>query len=284
MMSMTRRQSHDAGVRAVPHGAEARWSPIMLVGALSGLVDPLIGLYAEITSIFWNPKLPSRADTPRRRSRGLTLVLGGIEGPSPYNRAMACAVLESGYRGAVRRIDWNGGLPLIRSLINLMSKRHQKRWAAEVARQIIEQKRAHPDAPVCLLSQSGGTFIVVKALELLPEDVKACTAVLLAPSISPAYDISIAASKCSDGLVSVGGPGDYMFLGIGTSLLGSSDRVFGPAAGWVGWHHHGRPDFIELRWHPSWLAHGYLGNHTTTSSVKFLSRVIAPRFQTRRAP
>ena len=269
---------------APPLAAARPAFPLMLIGILSGLVDPLIGVYAEIVSIFFNPKVPLGADTPRRRSRGLTFILGGIEGPSPYNRAMACAVLESGYRGAVRRIDWNAGIPLIRSLINLMSRRHQKRFAEEVARQIIEHQRKHPHAPVCLIAQSGGALVVVRALELLPPDTKVHTAVLLAPSISPAYDISVAASKCTHGLVSVGGPGDYMFLGVGTTLFGSSDRIFGPSAGWVGWHHHGRPDFQELRWHPAWLRFGYLGNHTTTSSRAFLANVIAPRFPTARPP
>lgn len=265
---------------AQPVEASRRATPLMLVGMLSGLVDPLIGVYAEIVSIVWNPKIPRKADTLRRRSRGLTLILGGIEGPSPYNRAMACAVLESGYRGAVRRIDWNTGIPLIRSLVNLMSRRHQNRQATEVARQIVEHKREFPHAPVCLMAQSGGGLIVVRALEMLPPDIKVHTAVLLAASISPSYDISVAASKCTHGLISVGGPGDYMFLGVGTTLLGSSDRVFGPSAGWVGWHHHGRQDFVELRWHPSWLRYGYLGNHTTSSSRAFLSHVIAPRFAT----
>lgn len=269
---------------ATPIAAARPVIPLMLIGILSGLIDPLTGVYAEIVSIFFNPKVPRGADTPRRRSRGLTLILGGIEGPSPYNRAMACAVLESGYRGAVRRIDWNAGPPLVRSLINLMSRRHQMRFAKEVARQITEHQREHPHAPVCLMAQSGGSLIVVRALELLPPESRVHTAVLLAPSISPAYDISVAASKCTHGLVSVGGPGDYMFLGAGTTFFGTSDRVFGPSAGWVGWHHHGRPDFIELRWHPTWLRYGYLGNHTTTSSRAFLTNVIAPRFHTVRPP
>lgn len=255
--------------------------PLLLFPVLSGLLDPLYGVLAKITSIFWMPKPPARADTPRRRCRGLTLVLGGIEGPSQYNYEMVCAVLRSRYRGSVVRVDWNAGIPFVRSLVNLMHRRHKRHQALRLAQLIVEHHCSYPDSPVCLIAQSGGCYIVVQALEMLPEDVSVHTAVLLAPSISPGYDISVASGRCSNGLVSVGGPGDFFFLGLGTLLFGTSDRVFSPSAGWIGWHHH-PPGFIESRWHPSWIRLGYLGNHTTSSSPRFIATVLAPSFATRR--
>lgn len=248
------------------------WSAFAI---LSGLVDPLLGVFVKIASIFWWPRLPAMADTPRRRKRGLLLVLGGIEGPSPYNHAMACGVLCSRYRGAVVRFGWNRGIPFVRSLVNLMSRRHHTRQTARLVERIVWYKSRYPEAPVSLLAQSGGCWIVLKALEQLPADMRVHSAVLIAPSTSPDYDISLATSKCAAGMTSIGGPGDFFFLGLGTTLFGTSNRVHSPSAGWIGWHHH-PPGFREVRWHPDWVRYGYFSNHTSSSSRNFVERLIVP--------
>ena len=246
------------------------------IAILSGIIDPLWGVFIKIVGILWRPPLPKLADTPRRRRRGLTLILGGIEGKSKYNLDMVRGILRSGYRGSVVRFDWNHGVPFWRSLVNLMSRRHHEQQSAAVAEVIRDYKREHPDAPVCMVAQSGGCWIVVRVLERLPKGIRVATAVLLAPAISPGYDIQAAAARCDCELISIGSLGDFFFLGLGTMLLGTSDRVFTPSAGLVGWHH--RPTgFVELRWHPSWCRVGYFGNHTTTSSPTFVAAVVGPR-------
>lgn len=249
-----------------------RWTAFAI---LSGLIDPLLGVFVKVASIFWWPRLPAKANTSRRRKRGLLLVLGGIEGPSPYNHAMACGVLRSGYRGAVTRFGWNRGVPFLRSLVNLTNRRHHERQTARLVTRIVNYKNQHPDAPVSLLAQSGGCWIVIKALEQLPPELGIQCAVLVAPSMSPDYDIALAASKCTNGLISIGGPGDFFFLGLGTTLFGTSDRVRTPSAGWIGWHHH-PSGFREVRWHPDWIQLGYFGNHTSSSSQAFISQIVAP--------
>lgn len=248
-----------------------------LFAVLAGCLDPIIGLYAHIAGIFVRSRVPPRANTPMRRRRGLTLVVGGIEGPSAANRSMAMGVLRSGYRGAVARFHWNRGPPLLRMAINLMSRRHHEFRSDELVQQIVDHLREHPTAPVNLLAQSGGCWIVVRALEKLPPGITVQSAVLLAPAISPGYDIQRAAERCDRALVSIGAPGDILLLGLGTTLFGTSDRVHTPAAGWVGWHHH--PErFRELRWHPRWIRHGFLGNHVTSGAARFVARVVARYF------
>ena len=206
------------------------WLPI-----LAGLADPFTGVFTFLLRLFWPLRLSPRADSPRRRRRGMTLVLGGIEGPSSYSLAMAAGLLHSRYRGSVIRVPWNRGIPLLLAFRNLMNRRHHEAQSDALAAKIVRQKMRFPDAPVCLLAQSGGCWIVVRALEKLPPGCEVHSAVLLGPSISPGYDLTVAASKCSANLISVGGPGDFFFLGIGTLLLGTSDRVNTPSAGWVGW-------------------------------------------------
>jgi hypothetical protein len=249
-----------------------------IIPLLACLADPILGVLGKVLTIFWRPGLPGRADSRRRRKRGLALVLGGIEGPSIYNYWLGMGLLRGGYRGAVVRFHWNAGLFGVRSVVNLMSRRHLERQSDLLARTISEHVRARPESPVCLLAQSGGCYVVLRALERLPADLSAHCVLMLAPSISPGYDLSRAASKCRASLISIGGPGDAIFLGLGTLLLGTSDRVFSPSAGFAGWHSH-PTRFVESRWHPSWLRHGYCGNHISTSSPRFIAKVIAPMFR-----
>lgn len=251
------------------------WNLVAFGGAL---FDLLFGLWGHVQGLVRRPRVPEGADTASRRRRGLTLILGGIEGPSQYSVAMVRGVLASGYGGAVVRVDWNRGLLLVRLLRNLMSRRHHERQSDRLVEKIVRHRAACPESPVCLLAQSGGCWIVVRALEKLPAGVTVRAAVLLCPAISTRHDLSEAALRCDGALVSVRGPCDLFLLGIGTTLFGTSDRVHGPAAGWIGWRVH--PErLVDLRWHPRWLRYGYWGSHVTTSAVGFIAHVIAPYFK-----
>lgn len=245
------------------------------IALFGGLIDPLMGVFTTMLRLFRPVRFPGRATSVRRERRGLTLVLGGIEGPSQYGAAMVRGVLCSGYRGAVEFFPWNRGIPILCSLRNLTDRKHHDRQARLLVDRILAHYEMFPDAPVNLLAQSGGCWITVRALEMLPPDAGVHAVVLLAPSISPGYDIAVASSRCAGGLVSIGGPGDFFFLGLGTMVFGTSDRVHTPSAGLVGWHHH-PPGFVEARWHPDWVRFGYIGNHTTTSANRFVRFVVVP--------
>jgi hypothetical protein len=243
----------------------------------AGLVDPFNGVFSTLLGIFRRSTLPADADTPQRRRHGLVIVLGGIEGPSRYNRTMARSILDAGFRGAVIRCDWNKGVPIVRSFVNLMHRGHQERQSNGVVAIVEDHASAHPGSPVFILAQSGGCWIAVRTLEKLhsPGIVDAC--VFLAPSISPGSDLRAALANCRHGIVAVGGAGDMIFLGLGTLVFGTSDRVHAPAAGWVGWRRP-PPPLFEVRWRPEWIRLGYWGNHTTTSAPDFLREKIAPVF------
>jgi hypothetical protein len=246
-----------------------------IIPVLAGVIDPVVGVISQVIQLFWHPGLPPRADSEARRRRGVTFILGGIEGPSRYNYGIGIGLLEARYRGAIVRFDWNKGIPFVSPFRNLMSRRHHETMSDSLVRAITEQARTHPDAPIHVIAQSGGCLVTVRALERLPKGMAIHTAVLIAPSISPAYDLALAAGRCTGRLIAVGSPGDFMFLGLGTTVFGTSDRVHAPSAGWVGWHYHS-PPFVEARWHPSWLRLGNLGNHTSSAARRFISGIVAP--------
>jgi len=241
---------------------------------VAALLDPILGALANAPNLISGVRSDPRWDTPRRRERGLIIVLGGIEGPSAYQRYLASGLVLGRWRGAVQVHPWGGGIYPIRYFRNLMSPAHHERSADAVAAMIRAYRRDYPDAPVGLLALSGGCWVAVRTLERLGAEEPLQTTVLLAAAISPGYDLSAAASRCRRGLYTVRGPGDAVLLGLGTSLLGTSDRRWGPAGGWVGWRP-ARPGVIDRCWHPQFIRKGYLGNHTSVASRRFIAAEVA---------
>ncbi len=245
------------------------------------MIDLPYGLFIRLLSPFRCAQIPANADTPRRQRRGLTIVLGGIEGPSYFNARMVRGVLAAGYRGAVRRLDWNDGILFVRSAVNLMSRRHHEREARKVVEIAVAHQAANPCSPISIIAQSGGCWIAVRAVELMPESIRVSTVVLHAPAISPGYDLTRAAERCMHALISVEGCGDYVIVGLGTLLFGTSDRRHQPSGGLVGFESR-HEKLVAMRWRPSWLRHWHWGNHTTSASFAFVRDIIGPILLSRR--
>lgn len=250
-----------------------------LIPLFMGMLDLPYGISIRVLRFFGATRLPKLADTPRRRRRGLTIVLGGIEGPSIFNTQIVRGLLASGYRGAVVRYDWNAGLPIIRSFVNLVSTRHQERGARAVVDIVTAYRSAQPTAPISIIAQSGGCWVAIRAMELLPPNMNISTVVFHAAAVSAEYDVSAAAKRCQRKVISIEACGDYVLLGLGTLLFGTADRRHRLGAGFVGFRQ--RPtNFEAMRWRPSWLRHGHLGNHTTSAAFAFMRDVIGPRLRT----
>ena len=250
---------------------------LAVYSALAGLLDPLQGVLAGIPGWAMGVGRTDGWDTPQRRSRGLAIILGGIEGPSIHQRRMATGLLRGGWPGAVVVHPWNDGVPLWRCFTNLMSTAHQDRQADDLAALIRRHQRMHAGTRVCLLAQSGGCLVAVRALERLGESEQIHAAVLLAAAMSRGYDLSRAAANCAAGLFSIRGPADWFLLGLGTLLLGTSDRRFEAAAGWRGFRTI-PAGFREITWRREWVRLGYLGNHISSGSPAFVAAVVAPLF------
>ena len=209
-----------------------------------------------------------------RRKRGLLVVLGGVEGPSVIPCALAAGLTRAGWKGGVFARHWNRGAPLARVVGNLMSRGRHERESARLAALLQRQHAQHPGAPLALVAVSAGCWIALRAVEKLDGAVRVASLALLAPAISPAYDLSRAAERCGR-IYSVRSPVDWFYLGLGTTLFGSADRVHGPSAGLRGWRH--RPDNLrEMCWRPAWARLGYLGNHTTVCAPGFIRRIVGP--------
>ena len=90
--------------------------------------------------------------------------------------------------------------PWIRALVlrTLSDVAHRDRQARRVAESIRAFQAGHPGDPVFLVAKSGGAGIAVKALEQLDED-SVERAILLAPALSPRYDLTAALRAVAPG-------------------------------------------------------------------------------------
>ena len=154
---------------------------------------------------------------------------------------------------------------------------------ADVIRQF---QAGHPGDPVFLVAKSGGAGIAVKALEQLDEG-RVERAILLAPALSPRYDLTAALRAVRREIVVFWSPLDVMILGAGTRLFGTIDRVKTVGAGLVGFRRartrrtrRGAPRPVRQA-PPGALAAsngrpGYLGGHFGPDHPRFLRKYVVP--------
>ncbi len=220
--------------------------------------------------------------TDERLDRGLVLVFTGIEGRSLLNMGICHGVAAGEVDCAIELVDWTIGLPFT-SLLNLRNKSRNQRVAAKVARRVGKYRTDHPGRPVILVGQSGGSAMAVWVAERLPPGHQVDGIVLLAAALSQSYPLDDALLNSRRGIVSFHSNRDFLFLGAGTSLIGTMDGKHGSAAGRVGFDvptERPRSGLYKLKlfqvpWNEQVYPSG-IGGHLTSGSRAFVARHVAP--------
>jgi pimeloyl-ACP methyl ester carboxylesterase len=239
-------------------------------------------IYTKFISILFRiwygefPVLPEGSET------GLVLVADGCGGVELCEMAMRQVMGEQGGRCRVKPVRWGHGFG--RWFADLTDVANHEAQSRVIVAEVLGWLERNPSKPVFLVGKSGGTWIVVKAMEDLP--VRSVEAVvLLAAAISPGYDLSKALRAVNRELVSFWSPLDVIVLGIGTWLFKTTDRVRSFSAGLVGFR---RPETLDdeglglyerlkqIRWRPIMARTGYFGGHVGPDSPAFLRKYVVP--------
>jgi pimeloyl-ACP methyl ester carboxylesterase len=223
--------------------------------------------------------------TPQRLQRGLALVLPGIEGQSLLNYDIARGLADGGVPFAIEVFDWTTGVILLFPY-HLRSSRRHATQAEKIARRIVNYQHKYPGRPVHLIGHSGGGALAVFALERLPDKVKIASAILLAPGISPKYNLSCALAHTERGIFNYHSRFDVFFLGIGTVVAGTIDGPHTVSAGMVGFRFPGDLDAAEralyerqlhqIPFRAAMMADFNFGGHMGASNRAFVARHVAP--------
>lgn len=216
---------------------------------------------------------------------GYTIVLPGCDGKNFLNRQIVRGLEEAGHPSTVELVDWTTGVAPMLPLHLVRHDRNRAR-AGQIAAMIMNYRLAHPERPIYLVGHSCGGAMVVFVLEALPERHKVTSAVLLAPTLAPDYDLSKALAHCDHGLWNIYSKKDFFFSGLGTLTLGTLDRKHRVAAGAVGFQTPFRLSEVDrnlYRHHLFQLSHGmemrkagHSGLHYGCRSREFVSSNVAP--------
>jgi hypothetical protein len=212
------------------------------------------------------------------------LVLGGVGGLDlcGFNLRRVARAARLPY--AVERFTWGHGFG--RWYADLTHVADGWREAERVAGAIRRFRADHPGEPVFMVAKSGGAGIAAWALERLePGAVE--RAVLLAPALSPRYDLTTALRAVKREVVVYWSPLDVVILGAGTRLFGTIDGVRTIGAGLVGFavpvgdepDGERRRQYAKLRqvrWRPRMAGLGHLGGHFGSDHPRFLRACVVP--------
>jgi pimeloyl-ACP methyl ester carboxylesterase len=239
-------------------------------------------LYTKLLSTLFRLCYGEPAEVPAEAETGLVLVADGCGGIELCELAMRQVMSERGGLCRVRPVRWGHGFG--RWFADLSDVGNHRAQSRAIVEGVLAWRERNPSKPVFLVGKSGGTWIVVKALEDLPVgSVEAV--VLLAPAISPDYDLSKALKAVSRELVAFWSPLDVIVLGAGTWLFKTTDRVRAFSAGMVGFRPpEGLDDagrllyekLRQVRWRPEMASTGYLGGHVGPDSPAFLRKYVVP--------
>jgi hypothetical protein len=248
-------------------------------------------LIAPLFRLFYGPPLTEptvngtvRQDGELPQQRGLVLVADGIGGLDLCGIALRSVLRADRLPYAIELFQWGHGMGRWHAdLTNAVNRDTKAQLIAETIRQF---KRNQPSVPVFLVAKSGGSGVVVKALELL-DDQTVERVILLAPALSPGYDLARALRAVRREMVVFWSPLDVLVLGAGTRVFGTIDRVKSVSSGLVGFRIPSIDDSDEtrnqsyaklrqVRWRPGMAATGYFGGHLGPDSPLFLRKYVVP--------
>lgn len=257
--------------RLDPREAGPNATPVRII------VLMLYGMFLKrVFRLIYGP-LPEPA--PAERTTGLVLVADGIGGFDLCVTGMKYAAAWAGLPHRLEFVDWGHGF--FRWYKDLSNVPNQLAQAKAVAQEVLAFRERNPDVPVYLVGKSGGTGIMVRALEILPEhSIEAV--VLIASALSPTYDLSRALRAVRRDLTLFWSPLDLILLGAGTSIFGTINRVRSPGAGMVGFRQPPGADpeqyakLRQVRWSPRMYGCGHLGGHLGSDNPLFLRAHVIP--------
>jgi hypothetical protein len=250
----------------------------------SRLVEPLYRLVSGRPVGRPGPAVADAAGGDAPRAGGLVLVADGVGGLALCGAGLRRAIGAARLPYAVEQVPWGHGFG--RWYADLTDVAHRDNQARRVAEAVRRFRAARPGQPVFLVAKSGGAGVMVKALEWL-DDESVERAVLLAPALSPGYDLTWALRAVRRELIVFWSPLDLVVLGMGTRLFGTIDRVPTVAAGLVGVlvpraddpdPERGRQyaKLRQVRWRPAMAATLHFGGHVGSDCPLFLRKYIVP--------
>lgn len=214
-------------------------------------------------------------------SAHIVCVVPGVSGDLGGYRGLLSALRETG-AADLREFSWGSAI----FLLNFQSTSIHDTAEKELAARITEWLRQKPDCRIDLIGHSAGGGVILGALGRLSEGLKVNHVVLLAPSVSPGYNLVPALGHATARLDLYYSSEDVFFLKWRTGTFGTYDNVRTPAAGHLGFSP--QPPLsaelarklVQHSYDPTWRELGNDGSHQAPTAHDFIRDIVAPLLKT----
>lgn len=213
------------------------------------------------------------------QQRDVVIVAPGVGGDGPDYAKVVQALQQAGSPDCLRVMNWGYGWLLFP--VNIADTSLHHRAEAQLAEDVRAWRQGHPGCRVALIGHSAGAGVVLGMLGELDGDERIGPVILLAPAVSPGYDLR-PALRHATAIHVFYSPRDTFWLGFGSSVFGTYDHHFlASAAGRAGFNYFNldadeRARLIEHEYEPAWKSLGNDGGHFDWLATKFVESVIEP--------
>lgn len=218
---------------------------------------------------------------PRAKTADVVFFVPGAIGDGGWYSSLRSGLRDGGMERPLVTVSW--GAPKAMFALNFSNAGIHENAEKKLASVIADHSERFPEGRIDLIGHSAGCGVILGAMRKLDNSHKIHSIVLIAPSVSPAYDINHALLRSTriDAFIS---ERDTTFLSWRTSNFGSYDNVKTKAAGHLGFDlGHYPPALAEKitqhRYSDEWKTLGNDGGHFGSLSRKFVKAHIAPLLQ-----
>ncbi|CAN5349738.1 hypothetical protein BH09PLA1_BH09PLA1_14020 [soil metagenome] len=215
----------------------------------------------------------AQSDRIRPSQSNVIFLVPGVAGPSRSYQNLIDGIHDGGIDRPVQIVSW--GAPSMFFFMNFSNTSIHESAERSLAERITKWHAEHPNATIDIVAHSAGCGVTLGALKQLPQGCTVSTIVLLAPSVSPQYELE-PATRAVTGITHVYfSDRDTTFLEWRTGNFGTYDNIKTPAAGNRGFVS-APPGVKQHGYDPSWNSLGNDGGHFGGLSRSFARDVIAP--------
>ncbi len=203
----------------------------------------------------------------------------GVAGEGPWFGQVRDGLRQGGIDRPIICIHWGAPPPLF--MFNYTNASIHDSAEGEFANKILAAYKDDPSRRIDLIGHSAGCGVILGALKKLPADVHVRTVILLAPSVSPQYDLRESLPHIDQLLHVFYSDQDTVFLKWRDSHFGGYDNIKTPAAGYAGFDLSQldpalRTKIIQHPYDPAWKSLGNDGGHIGCTAPHFATQILAP--------
>ncbi|MDP9174208.1 MAG: alpha/beta hydrolase [Planctomycetota bacterium] len=207
------------------------------------------------------------------------IVVPGIGGDGPEYGGVGKALRDAGSNDCLQVFEWGLHMPLF--FITISDRGLHERTEKRLAELVTRWHADHPHARIVLIAHSAGAGVVLGMLPRLdPAIASIGSVILLAPALSPQYDLAPALHRVTAMHVFYSEDDDF-WQGLGPSLFGNYDGHHESGAGRRGFEAKSlTPDQRQILFqHPfetAWKKYGNHGGHYDWLAHDFVIHVLKP--------